>query len=128
MADALAAHAREMDLVVCTAAVPGRPAPRILTEATVRAMRPGAVVVDLAAETGGNCAVTRPGETVDVGGVLVLGPLNVPSTLPYHASMMLGRNVLTFAQHVARDGALAVDLADEITGAMAVTHDGQVRA
>lgn len=128
VAEALAQHATGMDLIVCTAAVPGRPAPRILDEATVRAMRPGAVVVDLAAETGGNCAATRPGETVDVGGVVVLGPLNVPSTLPYHASMMLGRNVLTFAQHVAREGALHVDLADEITGAMAVTHGGQVRA
>jgi NAD(P) transhydrogenase subunit alpha len=128
VADALAAHAKDMDLVVCTAAVPGRPAPRILTEATVRAMRPGAVVVDLAAETGGNCALTRPGETVDAGGVLVLGPLNVPSTLPYHASMMLGRNVLTFAQHLAKDGALVVDLADEITGAMAVTTTAGARS
>ena len=128
VAEALARVARDMDLIVCTAAVPGRPAPRILTGDTVRAMRPGAVVVDLAAETGGNCECTRPGEAVDVGGVRVLGPLNVPSTVPYHASQMLGRNVLTFAQHVAKEGALAVDLADEITGAMAVTHDGQVRA
>lgn len=127
VAEALAQHAREMDLIVCTAAVPGRPAPRILTADTVAAMRPGAVVVDLAAETGGNCALTRPGETVDAGGVLVLGPLNVPSTVPYHASQMLGRNVLTFVQHVSKEGALAVDLGDEITGAMAVTHDGQVR-
>lgn len=128
VAEALALHAREMDLIVCTAAVPGRPAPRLLTAETVAAMRPGAVVVDLAAETGGNCALTRPGETVDANGVLVLGPLNVPSTVPYHASQMLGRNVLTFVQHVSQEGALAVDLGDEITGAMAVTHNGQVRA
>jgi NAD(P) transhydrogenase subunit alpha len=128
VAEALARHARDMDLIVCTAAVPGRPAPRILTAATVAAMKPGAVVVDLAAETGGNCELTRPGEAVEVGGVTVLGPLNVPSTVPYHASQMFGRNVLTFVQHVSKEGALAVDLADEITGAMAVTHDGQVRA
>jgi NAD(P) transhydrogenase subunit alpha len=127
VAEALAQHAKDMDLIVCTAAVPGRPAPRILTAATVDAMKPGSVVVDLAAETGGNCERTRPGETVDAGGVLVLGPLNLPSTLPYHASQMLGRNVLTFVQHVSKDGALAVDLDDEITGAMAVVHDGRVR-
>jgi NAD(P) transhydrogenase subunit alpha len=128
VAEALAAHARDMDLIVCTAAVPGRPAPRIITAATVGAMKPGSVVVDLAAETGGNCELTRPGEVVEANGVAVLGPLNVPSTLPYHASQMLGRNVLTFVQHVTKEGALAVDLADEITGAMAVTHDGGVRA
>jgi NAD(P) transhydrogenase subunit alpha len=128
VAETLARHASEMDLIVCTAAVPGRPAPRIITAATVAAMKPGAVIVDLAAETGGNCELTRPGETVEVGGVTVLGPLNVPSTVPYHASQMFGRNVLTFVQHVAKEGALAVDLDDEITGAMAVVHDGRVRA
>jgi NAD(P) transhydrogenase subunit alpha len=128
VAEALAAHASTMDLVVCTAAVPGRPAPRIITADTVRGMRPGSVVVDVAAETGGNCELTRPGETVEVGGVRVIGPLNLPSTVPYHASLMLGRNVMTFAQHVAKEGPLVVDLDDEITGAMAVTHDGKVRA
>ncbi|HLM65895.1 MAG TPA: hypothetical protein VK358_00140, partial [Longimicrobium sp.] len=86
-----------------------------------------AVVVDLAAETGGNCELTRPGETVEAGGVTVIGPLNVPSTVPYHASQMLGRNVMTFVQHLSREGALVVDLQDEITGAMAVTHGGAVR-
>jgi NAD(P) transhydrogenase subunit alpha len=127
IAGALAEHAKDMDLIVCTAAVPGRPAPRILTAATVEAMKPGAVVVDLAAETGGNCELTRPGEVLDVGGVTLLGPLNVPSTLPYHASQMFGRNVLTFVQHVTKEGALVVDLDDEITGAMAVVHAGEVR-
>ena len=130
--EALAAHAREMDLIVCTAAVPGRPAPRLVDAATVEGMKPGSVIVDLAAETGGNCALTRPGETVEAGGVTILGPLNLPSTVPYHASTMLSRNVMTFVQHLAKEapeGApYRIDLADEITGAMAVTHDGALRA
>ena len=127
IAEALAKVAREMDLIICTGAVPGRPAPRILTAATVAEMRPGAVVVDLAAETGGNCELTRPGETFEVHGVTIMGPLNVPSTVPYHASTMLARNVMTFVQHLSVEGALTIDLEDEITGAMAVTHNGSVR-
>ncbi len=115
------------DALITTAAVPGRQAPLLVTTDMVKQMKPGSVVVDLAAEQGGNCELTRPGEAVDAAGVTVLGPLNVPSTLPYHASQMFGRNVLTFVQHVTREGALAVDLVDEITGAMAVTHDGRVR-
>jgi NAD(P) transhydrogenase subunit alpha len=126
--DALARHIKDMDLVVTTAAVPGRPAPKLVTADMVASMKAGSVVVDLAAETGGNCELTRPGETiVSDGGVAILGPLNVPSTIPQHASQMLSRNVLTFLQHLSREGALHVDVADEITGAMAVTHDGQVR-
>jgi NAD(P) transhydrogenase subunit alpha len=118
----------EMDLVVCTAAIPGRPAPRLITADMVATMKPGAVIVDVSAETGGNCELTRPGENVEAHGVTVMGPLNLPSSMPAHASAMLGRNVLTLLQHLAGpDGALRLDVSDEITGAMAVTHDGRVR-
>ncbi len=124
---AIGAHVRDMDLVVSTAAIPGKPAPRLLTAAMIRSMRPGSVVVDLAAETGGNCELTRPGETVVEGGVTILGPLDLPSTVPFHASQMYGRNVTTLVQHLARDGALHLDPADEIAGPMLVVHDGKVR-
>ncbi len=122
---AIAAHVKDMDLVVTTAAVPGRPAPRLLTAAMVRSMRRGSVIVDLAAEAGGNCELTRPGETVVEGGVTILGPVDVPSMVPLHASQLYGRNVQTLVQHLARDGAL--DLQDEIAQAMLVVHDGKVR-
>jgi NAD(P) transhydrogenase subunit alpha len=121
-------HIREMDLVITTALIPGRPAPRLITGAMVRDMRSGAVIVDLAAEAGGNCELTRPDETVREGGVTVLGPLNLPATVPLHASQMYSRNLQTLLQHLVKDGALAVDLADEITGAMVVTHQGEIRS
>jgi NAD(P) transhydrogenase subunit alpha len=94
----------------------------------VRSMRPGSVIVDLAAETGGNCAMTKPGETVDVGGVSVIGPLNLASSVPLNASQMYSRNLQTLLDHITtKEGALSVDLADEITGAMVVVHAGSVR-
>lgn len=124
---AIAAHVRDMDLVVTTAAIPGKPAPRLVTAEMVRSMRPGAVVVDLAAETGGNCELTRPGETVVEAGVTVIGAVNVPSSVPFHASQMYGRNVMTLLQHLGKDGRLVVDPADEIAGAMLVVHGGAVR-
>ncbi len=129
VAEALARHVRDMDLVITAAQVPDRPAPRLLSEEMVRAMRPGSVIVDLAAETGGNCALTRPGETVEAGGVTVLGPLDVASTIPLHASQMYSRNVLTLVEHLAAAGGgqPRIDLADEITGAMAVVAGGEVR-
>ncbi len=123
----LAKHLRDQDLVITTAQVPGKQAPRLITAATVDGMKPGSVIVDLAAESGGNCEVTRAGETVVRGGVHVIGPTNVAAMLPAHASMMLSRNVLTFIQHVTKEGALNVDLNDEITGAMAMTHAGATR-
>jgi NAD(P) transhydrogenase subunit alpha len=123
----LGAHLREMDLVVSTAAIPGRPAPLLITGEMVGHMKPGSVIVDLAAETGGNCALTRPGETVEVSGVTILGPLNLPSTVPVHASQMLNRNILTLLQYLLHDGTLTIDLGDEIASAMAVTHEGEVR-
>ncbi|MFL5581065.1 MAG: Re/Si-specific NAD(P)(+) transhydrogenase subunit alpha [Gemmatimonadaceae bacterium] len=124
--EAVARAVKDVDLVVTTAAIPGRRAPILLTEEMVHAMRPGSVIVDVAAETGGNCALTRPGETVEVGGVTVLGPLNLPSTLPLHASQMLSRNVATLLQHLVRDGSLAIDPTDEIAGAMTMTRDGEI--
>jgi H+-translocating NAD(P) transhydrogenase subunit alpha len=116
--NAIGAHIKEQDLVVTTAQIPGRPAPKLITEEMIRSMRPGSVIVDLAAEMGGNCVLTRPGDTVEVHGVQVMGPLNLPSTLPMHASQMFSRNVLTLLQHLIRDGEVHVDPADEITGAM----------
>ena len=123
----LAGHLPSQDLVITTAQVPGRPAPRLITEAMLRSMKPGAVIVDLAAETGGNCAGTRAGETVTVGGVRLLGPVNLPATLPLHASQMFSRNVSTFVLRFLKDGAFAPSLDDEIAGPMCVTHDGQLR-
>jgi len=119
-ADAIARHVAQMDIVITTAQVPGRPAPRLVTAQMVRSMRPGSVIIDLAAETGGNCELTRPGETVDVEGVRVIGPLNVASTVPYDASQMLSRNIVTLLRHLITDGTLTIDRADEIVGAMAV--------
>jgi NAD(P) transhydrogenase subunit alpha len=124
---AIAAHVKDMDLVVSTAAIPGKPAPRLLTAGMVRSMRWGSVIVDLAAETGGNCELTRPGETVVEAGVTILGPLDVPSTLPLHASQMYGRNVTALLSHLGREGKLHLDLSDEITRSMLVVHDGKVR-
>ena len=86
------------------------------------------MIIDLAAERGGNCELTRSGETVVDSGVTIVGPVNLPATVPYHASQMLSRNVLTLLQHLStKEGALQVDVGDEITGAMAVTHAGEVR-
>jgi H+-translocating NAD(P) transhydrogenase subunit alpha len=124
---AIAAHVKDMDLVVSTAAIPGKPAPRLLTAEMIRSMRRGSVVVDLAAETGGNCELTRPGETVVEAGVAIIGPLDLASTVPFHASQMYGRNLTTLIQHLARDGKLQVDPADEIAGPMLVVHGGKVR-
>jgi H+-translocating NAD(P) transhydrogenase subunit alpha len=121
---AIGAHIADMDLVVTTAQIPGRAAPELITEEMVRSMRPGSVIVDLAAETGGNCALTRAGETREAHGVRILGPLNLPSSLPLHASQMFSRNVLTLLQHLIRDGALSLAPDDEITGPMRVTGRG----
>jgi len=115
---AVGAHLATVDLVVTTAQIPGRPAPRIISEEMVTSMKPGAVIVDLAAESGGNCALTRAGETVVANGVTILGPVNLPSTVPVHASQMFSKNVLTLLQHMIKDGRFTLDPADEIVGAM----------
>jgi H+-translocating NAD(P) transhydrogenase subunit alpha len=110
----LAEHLKGIDVIVCTAAVPGRPAPRIISAAMARGMKPGSVIVDLAAETGGNCELTRPGEIFDADGVTIAGPLNLASSGALHASEMYARNVFNFASLLLRDGALAFDWSDEL--------------
>ncbi|MGV7196044.1 NAD(P) transhydrogenase subunit alpha [Xanthomonas axonopodis] len=110
----LAEHLKGVDVVVCTAAVPGRPAPKILTMEMARDMRAGSVIVDLAAETGGNCAATRPGDTYDLDGVVIAGPLDLASQGAVHASEMFARNVYAFAALLIKDGALSFDWDDEL--------------
>ncbi|MDQ3617890.1 MAG: NAD(P) transhydrogenase subunit alpha [Pseudomonadota bacterium] len=107
-------HLKQIDVVVCTAAVPGRPAPKIINATMVAGMKPGSVVVDLAAETGGNCELTRPGEILDVDGVVVAGPLNLASSGAVHASEMYARNVYNFVSLFIKDGALVFDWDDEL--------------
>ena len=110
----LADHLRSIDVVVCTAAVPGRPAPKIITAAMVAGMKPGSVIVDLAAETGGNCELTRPGESYELDGVTLAGPLDLASMGAVHASEMYARNVYNFVALFVKDGALAFDWNDEL--------------
>jgi len=114
------------EVVIATAAVPGKKAPILLTAEMVDAMPPGAVVVDVAAEQGGNCELTRPGETVTRGTVTILGPLNLPSTVPQHASQMYGKNVATFLALLVAADELKIDLADEIVRETLVTRDAEV--
>ena len=124
----LEARLPEFDVVITTALIPGRPAPRLIPAAAVEAMRPGSVIVDLAAETGGNCELTSPGEIVEREGVTIVGLTNLPSTMPYHASQLYARNVAALLQHLAPDGALALDWDDEITSGTCVTRRQEVAA
>ncbi len=125
--EALSKAVAESDVVITTAAIPGRKAPILVTAEMVKLMQPGSVLVDLAAERGGNCELTKPGEIVVVNGVTILGPTNLPSEVPYHASQMFAKNVLTFLQHLAKEGLPAkVNLEDEITRETLICRDGQV--
>ncbi len=114
------------DVVITTALVPGKRAPVLISEEMVRAMRPGSVVVDLAAEQGGNCALTEPGKEVVKHGILVCGPTNVASTVPFHASQMYARTVTNFLLHLFKEGKVQLDLNDELTRGPLVTHQGEV--
>jgi H+-translocating NAD(P) transhydrogenase subunit alpha len=114
------------DVVITTAVVPGKKAPVLVTADMVRGMAPGSVVVDLAAERGGNCELTRADQVVVEAGVTILGPTNLPSTVPYHASQMYARNVTTFLLHLVKDGAVAIDPNDEITRDTLIARDGDV--
>ncbi len=114
------------DVVITTAQVPGRKAPLLVTRAMVEAMAPGSVIVDLAAGQGGNCELTRPGEEIAENGVSILGPLNLPASVPYHASQMYAKNVSTFLLHLAREGRIVLDLGDEITRGTLAAHGGEV--
>jgi len=102
-------------------------APRLVTAAMVHAMRPGAVLVDLAADGGGNCELSRPGETVTVNGVTILAPLNVPASMPMHASLLFSRNLTAFLLAFTRDKAFNLDLSDDIQQGALITHEGEVR-
>ncbi len=113
--------------VISTAAVPGRPAPRIISRAAVERMQPGAVIVDLAAEQGGNCELTQAGQSITHHGVLILGPMNVPASLPYHASEMYARNLFNLIKPAIPKGDLAIDWSDEVFAGAVLTHDGQIK-
>jgi proton-translocating NAD(P)+ transhydrogenase subunit alpha len=126
--DELEGRIADFDVVVTTALVPGRPAPRLIPAGAVAAMRPGSVIVDVAAEAGGNCELTEPGEIVEREGVTVVGLTNLPSTMPYHASQLYARNVAALLQHLAPDGELALDWEDEITSGACVTRREEVAA
>ena len=119
----LQARIPEFDAVITTAAIPGRPAPKLVTAEAVRAMRPGSVIVDLAAETGGNCELTEPGREIDEGGVTIVGLTNLPSTMPTHASQLLSRNIAALVALLVRDGALDPDWDDEIVSGACVTKE-----
>ena len=118
----LATRVSDYDVVVTTALVPGRPAPRLIPGAAVEAMRPGSLIVDLAAEAGGNCELTEPGEEIHHRGVTVIGFTNLESTMPFHASQLYARNVTALLQHLAPEGELALDWDDEITAGACVTR------
>ena len=119
-------HVAKSDVVITTAAVPGRRAPLLVTGEMVKGMRPGSVIVDLAAETGGNVELTKAGTDVEVGGVTIMGTRNVPSTMPLHASQLYARNVANLLLHLVKDGAIVLDFDDEITKGSCVTHDGEI--
>ena len=125
---ALEERIADFDVVITTAAVPGRPAPKVIPAPAVEAMRPGSVIVDLAAESGGNCELTQPGEVVTAGPVTIVGLTNLPSTMPYHASMLFSRNVQALLLHLAPQGELALDWSDEITAGACVAGRQEVRA
>jgi NAD(P) transhydrogenase subunit alpha len=117
---------KDFDVVITTALVPGRPAPRLVTADTVAGMRPGSVIVDLAAEAGGNCALTEPDQVVLRHGVTIHGPTNLPATTPVHASQLYARNVTELLRELVKDGALAIDLGDEVVRGACITHAGEV--
>lgn len=125
-AELLISVVKEMDVVISTAAVPGRKAPILVTPEMVAAMAPGSVIVDVAAERGGNCALTQPGHTVIEGGVTILGPLNMPSLAPNHASQMYSSNICAFLKLLAKDGQLVIDREDEIIRETLVTYAGAI--
>jgi len=124
----LEARIGDFDVVVTTALIPGRPAPKLIPRSAIESMRPGSVIVDLAAEAGGNAELTKPDEDVEHNGVTILGPTNLPSTMPYHASQLYARNVSALVQHLAPEGELELDFDDEITADACVTRKEEVPA
>src|SRR5215213_6718147 len=124
--EVLADHAAKSDVVITTAAVPGRPAPRLISKETVERMRPGSVIVDLAAETGGNVELTKAGETVEHNGVKIMGQLNLPSTMPVHASQMYAKNIQNLLDLLIKNGKLDPDFEDEIVKGTVITRGGEI--
>ncbi|MCJ2555178.1 MAG: Re/Si-specific NAD(P)(+) transhydrogenase subunit alpha [Candidatus Thermoplasmatota archaeon] len=125
--DLLAEHVASSDVVITTAQVPGKKAPVLVTETMLAAMKPGSVVIDLAADQGGNVELSRPDEQVSYNGVTILGPANLPSSLPVHATQMYAKNLMTLLDVILQDGELRLDLEDEIVDASLVVHAGEVR-
>lgn len=125
-AQAIASHVAKADVVICTALIPGKRAPVLVTEAMVKAMKPGSVIVDLAAEQGGNCEGCEAGKTVVKNGVTIIGAVDLPSNLAVHASQMWSRNMEKLMFHLTKDGALKLDMKDEITRGCLITHAGDV--
>jgi NAD(P) transhydrogenase subunit alpha len=123
----LAAQCAQSDAVITTALIGGVFAPRLISAAMVRSMKPGSVIVDLAAEGGGNCELARPGETVVESGVTILAPLNLPSTMPLHASLLFSRNLTAFVQAFTKDKTFQLDLSDDIQQGAVITHEGTVK-
>jgi len=122
----IAAAAADSDVVITTALIPGKRAPILMKEAAVAAMRPGSVIVDLAAEMGGNCELSEPGSTVVKHDVTIIAPLDLPSSMPLHASQLYARNVFALFSHLVHDGALQLDMSDQITKETCITRDGQI--
>jgi NAD(P) transhydrogenase subunit alpha len=124
----IAKTARQTDCIITSAAIPGKRAPLLITEEAVKGMKHGSVIVDLAAATGGNCALTQPGETVQVNGVSILAPLNLAATIPVHASQLYSRNLTTFlSEMITKEGALNVDFANDVVGPACAVHAGAAK-
>ncbi|AMN45629.1 NAD(P) transhydrogenase subunit alpha [Steroidobacter denitrificans] len=127
IAGVITRHIQNADIIITTAAIPGRPAPKLISKAQVEGMKAGSVIVDLAAEGGGNCEYTQPGETVQVGQVTIVGPLNVPSMLGEHASELYAKNQFNLIELFLKEGAVALDWSDEVVANTVLTHAGEIR-
>jgi NAD(P) transhydrogenase subunit alpha len=122
----MAGYVKDIDVIVSTAAIPGRPSPKLITEAMVTSMAPGSVIIDLASERGGNCELTEPGKTVVKHGVTLCGPLNIASTVAFHASQLYSKNITTFFLNlVNKEKQLVIDPSDDIVAATLLTHGGK---
>ena len=119
-------HVKDADVVITTALIPGRPAPELVTEAMVRDMKPGSVIVDLAAENGGNCTLTEPGCDFIRHNVRIIGPVNLPSSMPVHASQLYSKNILNLLALLIKDGQMALNMEDEVVAGTLITHNGEV--
>lgn len=123
----VAEHVKHSDIVITTAQVPGKKAPLLVTEEMVAQMKPGSIIVDLAAEQGGNCACTEAGKDVQLNGVTIIGTINLPSTMPIHASQMYSKNISTLLQYLIKEGTLSLNFEDDIISSTCITHDSEIR-